>query len=78
MKSRRSILADDVVVSIAQVECDAISPAQFQRALRTLARLMVRSHVGKGDPVAITGNRRVASALTVAPHPSPHSDDEAA
>ena len=78
---KQSVRGDDGTASdasIAEVECVEASPAQFDLAMRTLARLLVRAHVGKGDPAAIVGGRRPTSDLTVVPHPSPHPDDEAA
>ena len=60
-------------IEVEQVDAEA-SPAALDLAFRTLARLMIRNHQKTGDPVANVDR----TSLTVARHPSPHRDDEAA
>lgn len=52
--------------------------ADLGRALRLLARLMVRAHQADGDCEAIMPVSRSSSTLTVVPQTRTHHDDEAA
>ena len=71
--------ADGRVVEIVAVDAEEASTARLDLALRTLARLMVRSHRENGDPAANASDKRCTSALTVVPQPSPdHGDEDAA
>jgi hypothetical protein len=65
-------------IEVRTHNADPASPAHLGLALRTLARLMVRQHRAKGDPVANDGEDPRSTALTSVPHPSAHHGDEAA
>ena len=57
----------------------ALSDVEFGRALRMLARMMVRGQRDAGDHTAISPDSRSSSALTVVHHTSPdHHNNEAA
>jgi hypothetical protein len=69
-----------VPVHVQVVESDTTdgSPAAMQRALRTVAKLMIRSYQITGDCVANPLDSRSSSALTVVPKGHPHDVDDAA
>jgi hypothetical protein len=59
-------------------EGPALSDTETMRALRLVARLMVRSRLRDGDHEAMGGELGPCSALTVVPQPRPHQRDDAA
>ena len=69
--------AHDLAVTVRELDTVA-APARVGAALRTLARLLVRRHARKGDPVANAVADSPSSDLTVGAGPSVHHDDEAA
>ena len=65
-------------LSIVEVESGDAAPAHLDRALRTLARMILRHHQNS-DPVANVALDSRSFELTVVPDPSAHvNDDEAA
>ncbi len=60
-------------LEIREIDADA---THLHRALRTLARLMVRAHRESGDGVANVGDVSLSAALTSARHPRTHPGDE--
>ena len=68
----------DRPIRIVEVEAEEASPAPLDLALRTLARLMIRSYGEKGDAGAIVAPKKRSLDLTVPGSPSPHHGDEAA
>jgi len=75
-RARRTTTIGGLKVRI--IDDAAPTDAELDRALRTLARMMVRSHEANGDHRAITVESRPSSALTVSPNPRPDQVDDAA
>ena len=61
-------------LKVRVIDDAAPSGADLGRALRTLARLMVRSYRDAGDHTAITAIPQSSPTLTVVPHPRPDHD----
>ena len=76
-RSRRPGRLDGLKVRISD---DPAAPGvDVGRVLKTLARLLVRTHQHAGDHQAIVPVSPQSSTLTVAPNPSPdHETNEAA
>ncbi len=71
--ARRAVTLDGLRVHI--IDAPAPSGAELERAMRTLARMMVKAH---SDDGAIAGERAPSSPLTPGPIPRTHHTDEAA
>ena len=70
--SRRSRAIDGLKVRI--LDDPAASGAELGRALRMLARMMVRGHRDAGEHAAISHEAQSGSDLTVLPTLAPHHD----
>jgi len=76
LRARRLGTLDGLKVRVID-DC-AASDAELARALRTLARMMVRSYEADGDHEASVGQLGSSSPLTLAPIPRTDHTDEAA
>jgi hypothetical protein len=75
-RARRPGTLDGLKVRL--IDDPAASGAELGRALRILARLMVRNYQAGGDHTAIIPVSPRSSTLTVVPNPRPDHTDEAA
>ena len=79
--SRRRALRPDRIdgLKVRNTDSTTLTDVEFTRALRMLARMMVRSHHADRDDQAIAAAMPTPSTLTVLPHRSPdHDTNEAA
>ena len=76
IRARRPGRIDGLKVRI--IDDAALSGVDLGRALRILARMMVRSHEHAGDQTAIIPISQPSSTLTVSPNPRPDHVDDAA
>ena len=63
-------------VTIQLIDASIMDRTEAARALRTLARLLVRRHRQKGDPGPNVQAEGRSSSLTMVRDPSPHHGDE--
>jgi hypothetical protein len=65
-------------LKVQVIEGSTLTDVEFARALRMLARMMVRDHDARGDHQAIDAASPSSSALTVSPSARPDHVDDAA
>jgi len=76
IKSRRRGRIDGLAVRVS--DGPMLTDVEFVRALRMLARMIVRSQQAQGDHQAIITETKASSELTVAPRARRVDSDEAA
>ena len=75
-RARRTTTIDGLKVRI--IDGPALTDVEFVRALRMLARMMVRNHDAEREDTASASESQTSSTLTVSPRARRVNTDEAA